>query len=71
MVKALAVIPLVAGAWLAGAWGLMVEIGIAHGSWWPIIPTIGYVTALKIAAIASVVAFVRGCAGAFIRAVGK
>lgn len=24
------------------AWALMLTVGILHGSWWPVIPTIGF-----------------------------
>lgn len=34
------------GGWLLSAWALMLFIGILHHEWWPVIPTMGYDTAL-------------------------
>lgn len=43
-----------AGIWLADAWGLMVTVGVAHGSWWAVIPVMGYGTALTLSFISVV-----------------
>jgi CHASE2 domain-containing sensor protein len=41
---------------LAGAWGLTLGAAIADDEWLPAVPTLGYMTALKVVALAYVVA---------------
>jgi hypothetical protein len=52
--KAVAIL-LVAGTMVASAWSLMIIVGVAHGSWWHLIPTMSYGTALGLVFIASLV----------------
>ncbi len=37
-----------ATAWVAGAWCLMLLIGVVHAAWWPEVPTISYWGALQV-----------------------
>lgn len=48
---ALAVI--VAGT-LIGGWLLMLTVGVIHGEWLPMMPTIGYVSAVKVSFMLSI-----------------
>jgi hypothetical protein len=34
---------------LTEAWALMVAVGVVHGEWLPMLPTIGYGAAVKVA----------------------
>jgi hypothetical protein len=47
-------------AWLSGAWGTMIVVGIAHSSWWHIIPTMGYGTAFALDAVPVLFAVITG-----------
>ena len=42
------------GGWLLSAWALMMFIGILHHEWWPVIPTMGYDTALLASAFLTI-----------------
>ena len=59
MVKFLASIPLIIGGWAVGAWFTMLTVGVIHADWFPLIPTIGYSTALIIAALTTLSLLVR------------
>lgn len=48
MMKLIAILATVAGAWLFAAWILMLIVGIIHLNWIPQLPTIGYPLALLI-----------------------
>lgn len=41
-------VAMIVSAWLTSAWALMIPVGIAHHSWWHVIPTMGFGTALAI-----------------------
>jgi hypothetical protein len=47
-----------------GAWALMVTVGVVHGEWLPMLPTLGYWNALAItatmAAFTVIGAFLKG-----------
>ena len=51
MTTFLAYLATVAGAWLAGAWMLMIGVGTVHAEWLPGVPTIGFGTALLFSAL--------------------
>lgn len=42
-------IVLVFAAWLFAAWGTMVTVGVVHGSWWRLVPTMSFHTARSLA----------------------
>lgn len=48
MVKGIALAALIFACWFAGAFELMILVGIAHGSWWAFIPTMSYPVAFAI-----------------------
>lgn len=45
-------IMVVAGA-LLGGWLLMLTVGVIHGEWLPMMPTLGYWSAVKVSAMLS------------------
>ncbi|SET51649.1 hypothetical protein [Nonomuraea wenchangensis] len=47
-------IAIVVGGWVASAWALMMFVGILHHEWWPVIPTMGYDTALLASAFLTI-----------------
>ncbi len=57
------------GAWAAGSWALMLEIGVAHRRWWPLVPPMGYGAALTIAGIAVALSLLVGIAQAVVKEV--
>jgi hypothetical protein len=42
---------LIAGAWLADAWLIMILVSFIHTEWWPLVPPIRYSAALAIASV--------------------
>lgn len=48
-----AIILVVAGTFIGG-WLFMLTIGVVHGEWLPMMPTIGYWSAVKVSAMLSV-----------------
>lgn len=51
---------LIFACWLAGAWGTMIVVGVAHASWWHVIPTMGYGTAFALDAAPVLIAVLTG-----------
>lgn len=41
---------------LLGGWLLMLTVGVIHGEWLPMMPTIGYWSAVKVSAMLSIAA---------------
>lgn len=41
----------IVGTWLGFAWVLMLEIGVAHRDWWPLMPLMSYHVALIFAGL--------------------
>jgi hypothetical protein len=64
-----ALILIVAAAWAIGAWALMLEVGVAHRDWWPLLPPMGYGVALTIAAIGVGLGLLIGIAQAVVKEV--
>lgn len=71
MVKFLALIPLVAGAWLITAWVLMINAGIVHHEWISALPPIGFTTAAVISGVSMLGVVVRLFVAGAIQAVAK
>lgn len=67
MAKLLAALTITAGAVAAGAWILMLLVGVIHADWLPALPTISYRTALLIGALLYVQALIRGLAGVIVK----
>jgi hypothetical protein len=42
------IVAIVVALWFISAYCMMITVGIAHGSWWSFIPTMGYFTALAL-----------------------
>jgi hypothetical protein len=57
--KAFGVVGLLATIWLAGAWMLMLMVGVVH-TWWPLVPTLPFTVALPLAAIKMLSALIAG-----------
>lgn len=45
---------IVAAGALIGGWLLMLTVGVIHGEWLPMMPTIGYVSAVKVSFMLSI-----------------
>ena len=63
----LALIAILAAAWLAGAWALMLEVGVAHRDWWPALPAMSYHVAVVIVAIGIVFAIFTSIANVIVK----
>lgn len=51
------------GYWLLCGWALMMLVGVLHHQWWPVIPTMGYGTALLVSLLLHIVLAVVGRGG--------
>lgn len=69
MTKLLATLALVAGAWLIGAWFLMITVGVIHAEWFTALPPVGYGVALLISALSGIKAGTLSAVAGVVRAV--
>lgn len=46
-----AALAIAAGGYLTAAWSLMITAGIAHRDWWPLVPVMGFGTAIALTAV--------------------
>lgn len=46
--------------WFVGAWGIMLQVGIAHLHWWPLVPLMGFGTALGLFGPVVLIAIIAG-----------
>jgi hypothetical protein len=60
---------ILAVAWAGTAWALMLEVGVAHRRWWPLLPPMGFGAALTIAAIGVAFGVLVGIAQAVVKEV--
>lgn len=54
--------------WLGFAWALMIEVGVAHRDWWPLLPLMSYHVALVFAGIGVLFGLAVGIAQAIVKA---
>ncbi len=65
MKTGLVLIAVTACAWLTFAWVLMLEVGVAHRDWWPLMPLMSYHVALAFSTIGVMFGVIMGILKAF------
>lgn len=58
----------VVATWLGFAWALMLEVGVAHRDWWPLLPLMSYHAALVFAGLAVLFGLAAGVASSVVKA---
>ena len=64
----LSLIGIVVAFWLSFAWALMLEVGVAHRDWWPLLPLMSYHVALIFSSIGVLFGLVVGICQALVKA---
>lgn len=69
MIKFLAVLAILAGAWAAGAWFLMITVGIVHAEWVPAVPPVSYNVSLLLTTLAALHGGFRAAMGQLVQVI--